>query len=936
MTGNGKNMRGKAVGPQTHWIRGFKACTNCRIKKVRCDFGPSDNPHPPPCARCKRESKNCTFTAKTGKEQDMVTGEATNGIPTVDTVPVKKNELALPALAVTVSPGLIQNRSEMGNEANPNTGWKLELTSMHNTLAFLAQAAGTVSNTLNKGLMKKTLPSDRSTPSLEISRLGSKTPTGFASSLGLGMPSNPTKTLLQEIETQNKVQLIEKSKNTKSKVPKTLKDIKCIGENGLLSEQEATAFIDAFFCTMHPFFPYIPLQLQDPLELLEYPILLCAILTISTRYHSFSEFGFDNGDYNKRNFEVHEKLWDNCQVMLSKTIWGEASTRSIGTVLAFILFTEWNPRQIHWKKSDYANDDDEAVSELSNDEAEELTGTKAIRRSDRMAWMLTGSAVRLAQDMGFMETNAKVCVATHISDAFASMNMNQKPVLSGNFNVLQGGTNNYTSDPLNSSGSSHESTCSEQAFMKQMLENTNSHTRWRHILSSLQMEDLFQRQRNEYSNDLSDLEREFLNDEFILYYSLERRSDNQETPPFPLQFSYAQKAKIELTNIMLLGYDTIYYDRGRKKLASNNQLHNLSVLSILSPLMEGWHNVYKNLLIAPSANPYTTTTRGDKRAMYELSKNIDSESIICDYRYSQLYIYSLALQADFKRAELTVSEITQNAKYVEIAFNAAKEIIFSAFRVHKLNLLKYMPVRWVMRLVRAVSFLVKCCLILNATSIGGGGSSEAEVRTILKLCSISVKDTANTIKMAAMTLKEATPDELHLSMRYSAILLYLCRELESEKDSSKKIPFPNNATTKYAISPTYEGRDGEIAAGSAGGCANTAHITANRLRTVPLSDINETTGRNTEDTANNNIVNGSLNGDRNHLGTTEGTGAASQSTTDRLTGSLPDEVTNWFSGNAEIGLEFVEPWTDMIEQRFLQSGTGNDVFEELYQYFDQN
>lgn len=53
-----KNVRIK----KPKWRRNYKACLNCRIKKVRCDLGPVDNPHPPPCERCRRQQRECLFT----------------------------------------------------------------------------------------------------------------------------------------------------------------------------------------------------------------------------------------------------------------------------------------------------------------------------------------------------------------------------------------------------------------------------------------------------------------------------------------------------------------------------------------------------------------------------------------------------------------------------------------------------------------------------------------------------------------------------------------------------------------------------------------------------------------------------------------------------------------------------------------------------------
>ena len=41
----------------------------CRRRKVRCDLGPVDNPNEPPCVRCRRESKECYFSATRRKRK---------------------------------------------------------------------------------------------------------------------------------------------------------------------------------------------------------------------------------------------------------------------------------------------------------------------------------------------------------------------------------------------------------------------------------------------------------------------------------------------------------------------------------------------------------------------------------------------------------------------------------------------------------------------------------------------------------------------------------------------------------------------------------------------------------------------------------------------------------------------------------------------------
>lgn len=55
--------------------RVYQACIPCRRRKVRCDLGSVDNPHDPPCVRCRRESKECYFSATRRKRKNGEDGD---------------------------------------------------------------------------------------------------------------------------------------------------------------------------------------------------------------------------------------------------------------------------------------------------------------------------------------------------------------------------------------------------------------------------------------------------------------------------------------------------------------------------------------------------------------------------------------------------------------------------------------------------------------------------------------------------------------------------------------------------------------------------------------------------------------------------------------------------------------------------------------------
>lgn len=56
--------------PQPQHKRVYQACIPCRRRKVRCDLGSVDDPHDPPCVRCRRECKECYFSATRRKRKN--------------------------------------------------------------------------------------------------------------------------------------------------------------------------------------------------------------------------------------------------------------------------------------------------------------------------------------------------------------------------------------------------------------------------------------------------------------------------------------------------------------------------------------------------------------------------------------------------------------------------------------------------------------------------------------------------------------------------------------------------------------------------------------------------------------------------------------------------------------------------------------------------
>ncbi|CAR24760.1 Aro80p [Lachancea thermotolerans CBS 6340] len=827
--------------------RGYKACLNCRSRKTRCDLGPPDSPRDPPCVRCKRERKECVFlenSKRGGRKRIEWTVDGNTDVNATARFEAEDKYIPVATLKDTTS---IKEGS-----LTP------ELNSMHNALEFLAKAAGSAAKEDSRSRIPSYERQDKTIREKTYHR--EESPNQHASGSKRASLATPGK-------------LIEKLSDWKPGSLYDLGDVEYIGGHKLLTEKEATRLIDLFFLNMHPFFPYIPFQLRCSQELKRYPILLCAILTISARYHNFAEHKVSEGERSSRNIEVHDRLWIYCQRLISQSVWAEASTRSVGTILAFLLFTEWNPRAIHWHWTDYANDTSlsdisrrDYHSEAKRSDNTSLTGMGAMRRSDRMAWMLTGTAVRLAQDMGFMNNSPKIFTALHITETQTAMNMNQRSILSQS--LAEVSLNGHDGD------SGLSSACIEEIFR-----NEDSKRRWK---SYTQQRDSVEGK----SVGFCDNEKEFLIDEYAFFHNedsdayrdlsnLGTHEKSKLSAADKLLFTPRQRAKVELLRIMSIGYEAIYYKD--TKLTLIDHKHKLAVLGILAPMIKGWHNTYKHLLVPFAGGQCPPTRDENKNATYDTPSKIDSESLISDYFYCQLYIYSLALQIEAgteKDKKPNINELTKSAKYVELAYNAAKEVLHSAIRVHKLRALKYMPVRWAARIIRAVAFVVRCYMTLTGSGLG----SDPRATTILAVCVISAEEIIEMIQKAAITLREASPDELHLCSRFSTVLMFLCTEMKRKQHSE-----PQNSELRRSSSHSLH---------------NPTDAPA-RMPTTPAE---------------------------NYAATDFAIPAFLETP---HPSHLPSELEDWFCTSDDVGLDFVEPWAEMLEQQFINNDK-NMTFENLY------
>lgn len=220
---------------------------------------------------------------------------------------------------------------------------------------------------------------------------------------------------------------------------------------GWLTVEEGMDYVEYYYAHLAPMSPVVIPDFSDPSThrtlLTDEPVLAVTILTIASRHLK------PKGDgANTRAFYIHDRLWAYLRSMIERLFWGQekfdagtsgigrprsldlsssmsgkgggvnGQLRSLGTVEAMLLLTEWHPRNLHFPPGDDENSlldtDPQTQSRSDNplDHDGEHTGHKGSEgrlafqkwlepawRSDRMSWMLLSTAQALAFELGVFD-----------------------------------------------------------------------------------------------------------------------------------------------------------------------------------------------------------------------------------------------------------------------------------------------------------------------------------------------------------------------------------------------------------------------------------------------------------------------------------------------------------------------------------------------------
>nr|XP_018265113.1 uncharacterized protein I303_01473 [Kwoniella dejecticola CBS 10117]OBR87271.1 hypothetical protein I303_01473 [Kwoniella dejecticola CBS 10117] len=316
-------------------VRTYQACESCRAAKLRCDLGSPDAPHEPPCRRCLRTGRQCNFT-KTYQRKTPKPENPPSPRPVLDPRLNFASYQQVPLSQQSVNPPKRTQDADDTEDFKFVRGERLENPA--DALRILCAAA---EDEDSKGREEPTFPID------------------YSVGTGLWNQWVPVR-------------------------------------DGLLTAEEATALLSYFGTHFNIMLPIVPIQLFQPENfplLLREPILLAAMICTAARY-------MDMGDsFNpvepRRARIVQSKITGWLRERIGFIAMGETSSRTIGTVEALLILSEWPPRAL------LLSDNSINVASTSG-----KTPANPCKVYDDLSWTMIGLAVRISQELGLHDEKA--------------------------------------------------------------------------------------------------------------------------------------------------------------------------------------------------------------------------------------------------------------------------------------------------------------------------------------------------------------------------------------------------------------------------------------------------------------------------------------------------------------------------------------------------
>ncbi|KAM0811279.1 putative Zn(2)-C6 fungal-type domain-containing protein [Seiridium cardinale] len=400
--------------------RVYQACIPCRRRKVRCDLGSVDNPHDPPCVRCRRESKECYFSATRRKRKNDEDGEEdyvirngrkkhaldaspppptytkpsysnvplTPGGSTGRTQPLRRPDIDRTDSRGTAFSDIAEDASARLENLEAQTVMRREVYGPHDALDLLYKAATDHPHTHTR---QESVASSVQPPQAHATGRAPARETatnGHPSGRAEGRSAEPIDPRLMPPGHTHEGEKgdIEKRVDV-SHEPGYEDALKAWGRfrfvrAGWFTREEAVKYITYYYEFLSPMTPISPPTYRNPTShptlLTEEPILTVTLLTIASRYYQINTTGG-----HCRSHAIHEELWRYLRRMIERCLWGQeafgggfcgsgadqtsstaperglrkGSLRTLGTIESLMILTEWHPRALHFPP-------EEAIDEL--------------------------------------------------------------------------------------------------------------------------------------------------------------------------------------------------------------------------------------------------------------------------------------------------------------------------------------------------------------------------------------------------------------------------------------------------------------------------------------------------------------------------------------------------------------------------------------------
>lgn len=732
----------RGMNPEESSSEGFGkrtciACTNCREKKAKChvDYGETR------CRRCVRQDREC-IKPERRKYPKRVKKTDTKG-------KVTKVENANGDVTFFGGSSATQTKGKEKVNRNHKSDTITPIITTHGALEFLTNAA---TNTENPNTSKKMIDQSKITNrKLE--------PFGYWE---LDMTNADNQPLPEG-------QLYVEESDEHIYTHHILKSLPFLKD--VLSIKEIVDLVKLFFITQHPSYPFIPAHLSNIEQLYKFPLLLLTILTISTRYQ--------NGKYGEYSI-IHNLLWDNCQQMLSKTIWASVDNfGTLGTIFAFLLFTEWNPRSIHQKESDYATISD------GNAQSKEF---ESLKRSENLSFMLAGTAVRLASSMNIGTKTGNILLALQITELNVTMNFH----LNNNLNIFKIYHRN--------SAQYQKEYKNELEIAKKYVLHGNSQTfkRWEMYIKNSQVSD--------------DMLIQFWQDEKLLFYKhkavpngghpINKSYQSNETNGVKrtLYLTRWQRAEIKILEIIKLSYETLYYSRTINSVEepffyNNNSFNSVSThtmdlndcinfLKFLQLLINGWYEQFHDLMIQMDPEKDKLDINLDAPIDLEyISRQAElrrGEWFIIDYHYCKIYGFAIALEFFYQKKNIILHHSNmQLIGYLRECYISCQYIHDSCVRMMKCKVICFLPIRLIGKIIRSIAFLVKMYIYFQQFK---KFKIQESKKLLINLRFVKIEEILEMIKNLSRCLKMTAPDSSHLGVHYSKILKFLYEKIAKKEN----------------------------------------------------------------------------------------------------------------------------------------------------------